>query len=328
MKTLRIWAFVLVWLWGCVAPGGVPGAKSPLSSPAASPRPTATAAAQGAPSEHPAAPMSPTLPPTATATVAPPPQVLASPQVRFAVIGDYGTGGGGEVAVARLVRGWHPDFIVTTGDNNLPAGDPADLDAHVGQFFGDFIREGRFFPALGNHDWDAGDLTGYLAYFHPPGNGRYYEFAVGPVHLFVLDSDPREPDGITVDSPQAQWLRARLPLAQEPWRLVVLHHSPYSSGFHGSTEALQWPYARWGAAAVIGGHDHTYERVLRDGIVYLVNGLGGNGRYEFPHPVEGSQVRYNALYGALWVEATPGQITFQFFNIKGERIDTYTLLRP
>ena len=34
-------------------------------------------------------------------------------------------------------------------------------------------------------------------------------------------------------------------------------------------------FAEWGADIVIGGHDHDYERLHRDGIVYIVNGLGG-----------------------------------------------------
>ncbi len=321
MASLVLKALLIGWLLACST------LTAPTSSPTPSPflprQEVPSTQAPPSPSASPPTPASPTPPPPPTATSSFSPSV-----VRFAIIGDYGTGGSGEAAVARLVKAWQPDFILTTGDNNLLHGDPQDLDAHVGRFFGDYIRQGRFFPALGNHDWDYGDLSGYLAYFHPPGNGRYYEFTAGPVHFFVLDSDPREPDGNTADSRQAQWLRERLMLAQEPWRLVVLHHSPYSSGFHGSTQALQWPYAAWGVDAVIGGHDHTYERILRDGMVYFVNGLGGNGRYEFPHEVPGSQVRYNDLYGALRVEASATYLRLQFINIQGETIDTYTLLRP
>ena len=63
---------------------------------------------------------------------------------------------------------------------------------------------------------------------------------------------------------------------------------------------MQWPYASWGADAVISGHDHTYERIFADGIVYFVNGLGGHGTYGFITPVSGSQVRYNGnLYFCL-----------------------------
>src|SRR5215813_1931282 len=54
-------------------------------------------------------------PPESIPSIAPP-----DARIRFAVIGDYGSAGPDEAAVARLVRGWTPDFVVTTGDNNYP----------------------------------------------------------------------------------------------------------------------------------------------------------------------------------------------------------------
>ena len=67
---------------------------------------------------------------------------------------------------------------------------------------------------------------------------------------------------------------------------------------------MQWPFAEWGADAVLSGHAHTYERVERDGIVYFVNGLGGAARYGFGEPVEGSRARYRDDWGAQKVTVT------------------------
>ena len=72
---------------------------------------------------------------------------------------------------------------------------------------------------------------------------------------------------------------------------------------------------------MLAGHDHTYERLVENGLVYFVNGLGGGGRYDFGQILEGSEVRYNADYGAMRVEATGEQVLFQFFNINYELID-------
>ena len=49
-----------------------------------------------------------------------------------------------------------------------------------------------------------------------------------------------------------------------PWKIVYMHHPPYSSSQHGSTPGMQWPFENWGASLVLTGHDHTYERILRD----------------------------------------------------------------
>src|SRR2546423_11789400 len=119
-------------------------------------------------------------------------------QVRFAVVGDFGDAGQPEQNVANLINGWQPDFVVTTGDNNYPAGEAATIDVNIGQYYHQFIYPymgtygagasvNRFFPVLGNHDWgnaypNPTGLQPYLDYFTLPGNERYYEFTWGPMH--------------------------------------------------------------------------------------------------------------------------------------------------
>src|SRR5688572_3139440 len=194
--------------------------------------------------------------------------------VRFAVIGDYGSAGQPEADVAGMVKGWGADLIVTVGDNNYGENTAAVIDDNIGQYFHEFIfnysgRYGagsptrRFFPILGNHDWDGErGAQPYLEYFDLPdpdtdgGDERYYEFAAGPVHFFALDTDEREPDGIGANSTQGKWLKERLAAATEPFKIVLAHHPPYSSGEHGNTAKLQWPFKAWGATAVLAGHDH------------------------------------------------------------------------
>lgn len=255
--------------------------------------------------------------------------------IRFAVIGDYGLEGEMEAEVAALVLSWDPDFIITTGDNNYPDGAAETIDQNIGQYYSDFISPyigaygqgapfNRFFPSLGNHDWDSEGAQPYLDYFTLPGNERYYDFVWGSVHFFAIDSDLREPDGVTSDSDQAAWLQTALAASKAPWKIVYMHHLPFSSAIHGSTDRMQWPYEAWGATAVLAGHDHTYERIERDGFPYFVNGLGGNGIYSFWEPVEGSQARYNGDHGAMLVDASSEAITFQFISRTGEVIDIYT----
>src|SRR4029453_10915952 len=163
-------------------------------------------------------------------------------------------------------------------------------------------------------------------YFTLPDNERYYEFAQGPVRLFALDTDPREPDGISSASTQGAWLQSRLAGGAGAWEVGYGPPPPYSSSAgHGSTPALQWPFQQWGATGVISGHDHTYERILRDGIVYFVNGLGGRSLYAFGPPVLGSNLRYNQNYGAMLCEADANTLTCQFISRAGLTIDTYTV---
>lgn len=295
----------------------------PSETPSLTPvQPTTTTPATGNPSET-------SLPPAPTET--PVPQ-----NVRFAVIGDYGSGNQDEADVANLVKSWDPDLIITTGDNNYPDGAESTIDGNIGQFYHEYIapyqgsygaggQENRFFPSLGNHDWNTAQAQPYLDYFTLPGNERYYDFTWGPVHFIAIDSDSREPDGVGSSSQQAQWLQTRLKDSTSQWKIVYFHHTVYSSGLHGNTNWMQWPFAAWGADAVLSGHDHTYERISRDGITYFVNGLGGMSRYTFIGAVDGSQVRYNRDYGAMLVEASEDTIRFQFVNRVNEVIDSYEL---
>jgi hypothetical protein len=189
----------------------------------------------------------------------------------------------------------------------------------------------NFYPTLGNHDWltKSGNPPlphPYLDYFTLPGNERYYNFVRGPVEFFALDSNSNEPDGRSSTSIQATWLQNQLTTSNAPWKLVYMHHPPYSSSaVHGPEIEMQWPYQDWDATAVLAGHDHTYERIIQEEFLYFVNGLGGANRYPFGTPITGSIVRYNDDFGAMRVEVTYSCINFQFISLNGTIIDSYTL---
>ncbi len=331
--TFFILVIFAVFLAGC-------NVATQLPSPTSTPLPTPSPGESLTPTQ---------IPPTTTiqATI-PPPEVSSTPtqadtsptpSLRFAVIGDYGSGNQDEADVAGLVKSWEPEFIITTGDNNYPDGEANTIDENIGRFFHEFIspyvgsygegaNENRFFPSLGNHDWHTPGVQPYMDYFTLPGNERYYDFTWGPVHFFAVDSDSEEPDGVDSDSIQADWLRSSLSASDSNWQIVYMHHPPYSSGKHGPKERMQWPFAEWGADVVLSGHDHTYERILRDGIVYFVNGLGGKSKYDFIEIVEGSQVRYNDDYGAMLVEVIEDVIRFKFIDCQGSLIDEFGLTSP
>jgi tartrate-resistant acid phosphatase type 5 len=310
----------------------VPSPVTPLPPPA-----TTAASPTQAESTATTLPASPTTPASPGSTEEPAPTPI--PSLRFAVIGDFGESGQPEADVAALVHSWDPDIVITVGDNNYSNGKAATIDANIGQYYHDYIfpyygkygqgaAENRFFPSLGNHDWYTAEAQPYLDYFTLPGNERYYDFIRGPVHFFALDSDENEPDGVGSRTVQAAWLQQGLSASTSPWNIVYFHYPPYSSGRHGSITWMRWPFAAWGADVILAGHDHTYERLLVDGIPYFVNGAGGNELYDFINILPESQFRFNADYGAMLVTASGTDLHFEFTNRKGKLIDQYEMQKP
>ncbi|MBC8163417.1 MAG: metallophosphoesterase [Roseiflexaceae bacterium] len=306
-------------LVGC---GAVPLAL-PTTQPSATSQPAPTQAAQLA--------NTPTVgQPTAAATASPP------PVTRLAVISDYGTASPNEARVAELVKSWQPDYVLTTGDNNYPAGEASTIDANIGQFYHEFIAPyqgsygagattNRFFPVLGNHDLQTAQGQPYFDYFTLPGNERYYAVDLGPARIYALNSMPGEQDGIAADSIQGRWLQQQLAASAACWNITLMHHPPFSSGLHGSSDWMQWPFADWGADLVLAGHDHSYERIIQQGIPYLVNGLGGGAVYDLGPPVDGSQLQFNQAYGALLIELDRATLRFQFISVDGTVVDDQVL---
>lgn len=249
----------------------------------------------------------------------------------FANIGDFGqpANGTAEQDVANLVLGWSPDYIITNGDNHY--GGPANYAAKVGAFYGDYITAdlttNRFWPALGNHDYNDAGLAAYLAYFTLPGNERYYELVRGPIHFFILNSEPQEPDGISSTSIQAEWLHAKAATSNAQWKVVITQNAPYTSQGTDNPGNLtgRWPYVDWGIDVVISGDSHYYERFEVDGLPYIINGAGGTSLDAVePDPIAESIINVS-VNGAIKGSATCDELKLEFWGRDGVLYDTLTL---
>ena len=248
----------------------------------------------------------------------------ADNEVVLANISDYGNGSAAELNVANLVSGWRPDAIFTNGDNSYST--LYDYDTSIGLYYGDYVDRNLVIPSPGNHDWDDGTLAVYLAYFAGVVKNRYYyKQTIGPVSLFMLDSNSVTPDGNTISGAQYQWLAGALAASRSPWNIVAFHHPPFTSGIvHDPEVDMRWGFGALGADMVFNGHNHQYERLYSD-TYYIVNGAGGSSLYNFTTPASQSQFRYNTYNGAGKLIATPNKLKWEFFNYLGASIDTLTL---
>jgi 3',5'-cyclic AMP phosphodiesterase CpdA len=233
--------------------------------------------------------------------------------VRFVVIGDFGTGGGPQRAVAASMCDFHDqapfDFVVTTGDNVYPTGNPGDFGDHFKDPYECLAERGvRWHTVLGNHDV----LTaGGVFEIRDPAFGmpdRYYSWQLGPVQFTMLDSN-------NLDAVQLEWMRAQLERAHAaPWSVVVFHHAVFSGGArYGSNPSLNGllgeTFAQSGVDLVLNGHEHLYSRAEDLGVDYLVSGGGGANVYPCAQEVPPVVSVCEGTHHFVAIEATPEALT-------------------
>ena len=218
----------------------------------------------------------------------------------FLVYGDSRTDDAAHAAlVARLV-GMPSDFLIGTGDlveDGASAGDWRTFFSIEGTL----LRDRCLYACVGNHELAERSGANFLAYFAPgdlgcggPGracesvNELYGTFRWANTRFFLLNGMDAFATGM-----EREWLGSELARADaEPglvFRVVVVHHGPFSSGPHGDNPRLHAAGIPAMLRAhhvdlVLSGHDHLYERGTDDGLKYLVSGGGGAPLYRDIHP--------------------------------------------
>lgn len=265
----------------------------------------------------------------------------------FAEIGDFGYAGPAEKNVADMVKSWNPDFIVSAGDNNYSEGKLTTAISNITHYYGDYIYNydapeefqckgkafeeqlNRFFPTPGNHDANNQDgLTPYYNFFTLPNNEVYYKVRWGPVTLYSINTT------ITNLTEQVNWLRNEVSTSATPFNIVFLHHPPFSAGPHGNNSYTQIPFNDMNMDVVFSGHDHIYQRLVKDGeedVSYIVNGLGGKNVTDCNLDNLGPGVTnlccYGEDYGAVKVIATYSELKLAFYRVGAPElpIDEYVI---
>jgi acid phosphatase len=216
-----------------------------------------------------------------------PSSIFCSPvkdKIRFAVIGDWGTGDHSQLGTARQMFASHQrtpfDFVISAGDNVYPNGSGRHFGKCFEQPFGDLVKDRvNFYTVLGNHDVDAGRQDQCQYSLFNMGGQCYYKIEKGDglVEFFMLDSTD-------FNRVQENWLENELRVSKARWKIAVFHHPIYSSArSHGSSLSLRARleplFTRYGVNVAFSGHDHVYERTKpQQAIQYFVTGAGGKCR--------------------------------------------------
>jgi predicted MPP superfamily phosphohydrolase len=200
--------------------------------------------------------------------------------LKFAVLGDFGTGSREQYQLAEQMKRVHDQFpfelVILVGDNLYGSERPQDFKKKFEDPYKPLLDAGvKFYASLGNHD--AREQR-YYKLFNMDGK-LYYSFKPDKqsVRFFALESTYLDPE-------QVAWLEKELKDSTSNWKIPYFHHPPYSSGDrHGSDtrlrEVLEPLFIKYNVSVVFTGHDHFYERVKpQNAITYFVVGSGGQLR--------------------------------------------------
>ena len=240
--------------------------------------------------------------------------------LKFAVIGDNGTGGRPQFEVGQqmaALRGTFPfEFVLMMGDNLYNA---QDFAAKFERPYAALLAAGvKFYAAIGNHDDPAADVR-YPGF--NMGGARYYTFVKRNVRFVVADTN-------FLDQVQLAWLENTLKSASEQWKLVYFHHPLYSNGDrHGSNVELRVRLepllVAHGVDVVMSGHDHTYERIVpQKGITYFVIGSSGQLRRGglTPSPLTAAAYADDQVFTVM--EIVGADLIFQTLSRTGRIVDS------
>jgi 3',5'-cyclic AMP phosphodiesterase CpdA len=247
---------------------------------------------------------------------------LKPKSVRFAVIGDTGTGGRAQYELAQQMAAYREEFpfefVIMLGDNIYGSKRDVDFKKKFEEPYQSLLDGGvKFYASLGNHD---NPNESFYKFFNMGGK-RYYNLKKGNAEFFALDSN-------YMDAGQLDWIKEQLAASNAAWKICYFHHPLYSDGrFHGPDTDLRTrlePVLQAGGVRVVFcGHEHIYESFKpQNGIYYFVVGNSGELR---PHNLRSSAMMekgFDTDRTFMLVEIAGDEFYFQTVSRTGEVVDS------
>jgi 3',5'-cyclic AMP phosphodiesterase CpdA len=247
--------------------------------------------------------------------------------LKFAAIGDSGTGDSNQYRLAKVFTDMHQrfayEFVLMMGDNMYGSENARDFQRKFEVPYKPVLDKGvKFYASLGNHDstnqrmYKLFNMNGERFYTFKPKDG---------VRFFALDSN-------YMDRTQLQWLEKELAASGSDWKIMFFHHPIYSSGGrHGSDTALRDQleplFVKYGVDVVMAGHEHFYERLKpQKGIHYFISGGAGKLRRG---DVGGAftEKAFDQGFHFMILEIDGDQMHFQVVSDQGKTVDSGIITR-
>ncbi len=244
-------------------------------------------------------------------------------QFQFVVVGDSRDGENVYTQLMKTAVERKPRFLIHLGDM-IP-------NPHEREWQAFFEISKKidlpFFPVVGNHD--VGTTTRgmemYRRQFFLPEGKTYYAFRAGRILFVILDSE--EWKGRIIKE-QRSWLEDTLSSSRETFKFVFLHRPlfPPKNSLKTGRALDKYPlerddlhrlFLKTGVRAVFTGDDHRYDRIKKDGILYLISGGGGAPLTAFKE--NGGYFHY------LWISVQNEKVEGEVVDLEGQVQDRFVI---
>jgi len=258
--------------------------------------------------------------------------------VKFALIGDTGTGSRAQTEVAAQMEAFRKRFpfrfVLMAGDNMYGSQRPRDFVTKFEKPFEALLSVGvEFYAAIGNHDEPL--QINYKLF--NMGGQRYYSFRADGTDVGTnVDKGPRfyALDSNYMDKAQLDWIEKQLSAGGDDWKISYFHHPIYSSARkHGSAldlrQALEPLFIQYEVDVVFAGHEHVYERIKpQQGIHYFVSGAAGTLRKgDLRRPSQYTETGFDQDYHFVLFEIDGDEMHFQAVSRTGATVDSGKIKR-
>ncbi len=262
--------------------------------------------------------------------------------LRVGVLGDASFGDEATVALVALMSQQNLDFVIHTGDVVYEADSSDIFNSYLFKFFQPFsplLHRGPIYTVLGNHDYDLSvrwNGAPFYDYAFPSfqigiqnketnlRSNQYYAFAYRDIQFLMLDTHVFA--GGEGRAEQDAWLQERLADPSYRFSIPVFHVAPYSSSIVHPDDGLpvryswNWQFEAANVPLALSGHFHHYERIIANGITYIVTGGGSSTLYAQGDLLPESQIYVRKTHFVL-LEIYEEFIDLTAIGLGGEIID-------
>lgn len=266
--------------------------------------------------------------------------------LRVGVLGDASFGDVATQALVDLMSSQNLDFVIHTGDVVYETESLDIKNSYLQKFYLPFkslLRKGPVYTVLGNHDYDYAvrwQEAPFYDYAFPPfpdpdfsypdsrrGN-QYYALAYQDIQFLMLDTHVFA--GGEGREEQDAWLAERLTDGRFRITIPVFHVAPYSSSIVHPDDRLpvlyswNWRFEQANVPLSLSGHFHHYERLIANGITYVVTGGGSSTLYAQGELLPESQIYARRTHFVL-LEIYADHIELAAISVEGDVIDRATI---